>query len=108
MSTYRVRRLHCLGCDAPVRVRNRLLGDSEVLSRCPECNSNLVSIGQLNTAAPASDFEFYSNVSGRPAGFLRPAVNDVMGNFWDNLAPEINAEYDKRWSQFMREELGEG
>lgn len=58
-------------------------------------------------AESASGFDSYPNVSGRPAGFLKSAVSDLMVNFWDDPAPEVNAEVDTRWDQFLREKFGE-
>lgn len=69
--------------------------------------SGRISIGKLEMAVSASGFDCYPNVSGRSGGFLKSAVSNMMVNFWDDLAPEVNAEVDTRWGQFMCEEFGE-
>ncbi len=49
MATYQVRHLYCIPCDTPVRVRNLLVGETEVLSPCSHCNGALVQpLGKLN------------------------------------------------------------
>jgi hypothetical protein len=55
MATYRIRNLFCVECDEPVRVRNLIVGDSEVLSPCPECRGHLVALvgmGRPQLASP--------------------------------------------------------
>ena len=44
MATYRVRNLFCIPCDEPVRARNLLVGEAELLSRCPGCDGELSDI----------------------------------------------------------------
>ena len=52
VTTYRVHQQHYIPCDRPVRARNLVVGDSEILSRCPECDAELVTIGKLDLTAP--------------------------------------------------------
>ena len=96
MSTYRVRRLHCLTCDQPVSARNLVVGDTEVCSRCPECNSELVSIGKLDLSAKGLWYR-YATAGGMPGTSAKRILKNLEDDtIWDELSDQILSEWNRR------------
>jgi hypothetical protein len=85
VATYVVRNLHCLTCDQPVRARNLLIGESEVLSPCPECNNDLASIGGLDMAIPCEPVETLSQY----------------------IEHHLRTVYEARRDEFLKQEFGD-
>jgi hypothetical protein len=88
VAIYRIRHLHCLQCDEPVRARNQLVDDVEIASRCPGCGGVPVSLGALNMKPdPALRFTRQQTVYAE----FRDVAND-WARIWNEYFGQSGSE----------------
>lgn len=90
MTTYRIRRLHCLQCNEPRRAKLRIENDVEEEARCFECNGPLMALPTLEapTVPPLVI------TVGVDASEFISAIEELKSFFSDvfmNLPPEDSA-----------------